>query len=559
MRRALFNNIASWLVLGLFGVTFALSFFVPIYTDEIVGKIAPARALLDGFESFSLFPQCGSAFSFYIPWVGFPSAVIDWAIYGNITAPIFLRIIGMSLFAVWLGMLAWFTLGRLRAEVSSLHIVAGLISFVSLGVLPFLLVLNRGEQTLLVGLTLICILPFVVAQYRPKSHLAWAFLTMIFLLAASIILSTHPKALFFIPLFLVSALHFSVASKRVWVSVVLLAGLALIFYGNLIFLTGRMPCPDAPSLDAILKSQSLSVGTLFSAPKDFFLAGLRSLAHSSVYIKNVLFEWHYQSDWLPSIRDQKLGWFSGLNDVVISLIYLATVGYAIFALAKKLRTSLHAGKLVPETTIPLALFVGIFSCGFFLVAKNFYESALILPLLLLLVVLLLPISLEAKRGCRFCPVIFKILLIASIASQLNLILTFSAYVPNTWMAGGQVAGQELSISPFDYIKTREDVINAAADCGITVGDVNTHLVIDDSTYFPFKNAYRPFHVLYVSGAFGKDIGDRNLISFLKEKNSAGVIARCDSLPSEILKLTKKRATYCCIGKQDINNLPISFQ
>lgn len=559
MRSTLFNKTASWIVLCLFGATFALSLFVPIYTDEITIKITRVQVLLDGFELTSLFPQCVPAVSLHVPWSWIPGAFIDWGIYGNATEPIFLRIIGMSTFFVWLGMLAWFTRRKMKAEISSLHIFAGLSSFVTLGVLPFLLVLNRSEQPLLVGLTLICMLPYIVAHYQPRTNLAWMLLVVIFFLTTTYMFSSHPKTFLFIPLMFVSALHLSVTSKRVWIGVVLLGSLALVCYDSLIFWISYLNCPDAPLLDAILKSQSLSIGTLFSAPKEFVLAGLRSLAHSSVYIKNVLFEWHYQSDWLPSRPDQKLDWFSGLIDVVVSLIYLSTVGYAIFALVRKLRTCLLAGKLVTETTIPLALFIGIFSCSFFLVAKNFYESALILPLFILLLVLLLPASSEAKQGCRFCPFIFKILLIASIASQVNLILTFALYIPYTWLAGGKTIGQELSISSFYYNKTRKDIIDAAANCGITAGELNTHLLIDDSTYFPFKDAYRPFHILYISSFFGKDIGDRNLIKFLKEKNSAGVITRCDGLPPEISKLTKKHANYCCISQQDINTLGANIQ
>jgi hypothetical protein len=559
MRSPIIIKGASWLVLGLFCVTFAISLFVPIYSDEIVVKIAPVRVLLDGFELISLLPQCGSASSSYIPLTWIPGAAIDWAIYGNLTEPILLRIVGMSAFVVWLGMMLWLLLARLRTEISSLHIVAGLIAFVTLGVLPFLLVLNRSEQPLLLGITLICILPYIVAQYQPRTNLVWILLLVIFLITTSYMFSSHPKTFFFIPLLLASAVHLSVASKRLWIGVILLAGLTLICYENLVFSTNGMSCPNAPLLDEILKSQSLSIGTLFETPKEFFLAGMHNLAHSYKYFKNVLFEWHYQSDWLPSSHDQKQGWFSGLIDVVVSLIYLSTVGYVAFSLVKKLRTSLKEGKLVAGTTIPLALSAGIISCGFLLASKNFYESSLILPLLFLLVVLLLPAKLKEIKDCRVCTFIFITLLFASIISQFNLILTFTPYISNSWMSGGQVDGQELSISPFNYIKTRSEVIDAAANCDIKVGALNQHLVIDDSTYFPFKDSYRPFHILYVARAFGKDIGDRNFFPFLKEKNSAGVITSCGSLSPELLKFSKKHSNYCCISRQDINTLGSNIQ
>lgn len=559
MRSSIFIKSACWLVLGLFCITFAASLFVPVYTDEIVIKIAAVRVLLDGFELSSLFPQCGPVSSSHIPLTWIPGAVIDWAMYGNLTEPIQLRIAGMSLFVVWLGMMLWVILSRFRADISSMHIATVLIAFITLGVLPFLMVLSRSEQPLLLGLTLICILPYFVAHYQPRTNLTWILLVVIFCIATSYMFSSHPKTFYFIPLLVISALHLSVTSKRIWISFVLFAGLSLISYESLMFSISRLHCTDAPILNAIFKSQGVSIARLLEAPKEFFLAGFHNLAQSYKYFKNILFEWHYPSDWLPSSHDQKLGWFSSLIDVVVSLIYLSIAGYAVFALAKKIRVNLKEKRFDSGTTIPLALFAGIFFCSFFLTSKNFYESSLILPLLLLLVVLLLPTSLEANKVCRICPLLFKTLLIASIASQLNLIITFTAYIPYPWLAGGQVVGQELSISPFNYIETRQEVIDAAANCDIKVGALNQHLVIDDATYFPFKDVYRPFHALYVSRAFGKDIGDNNFFPFLKEKNSAGVITNCGSLSPMLLKFSKRHTNYCCISQQDINTLGSKIQ
>ena len=347
MRNTIFNNMASWIVLSLFGVTFTLSFFIPIYSDEITLKLTRAQVLLDGFELTTLYPQCSAVFSLHIPWTWVTSALIDGIIYQNVTEPISLRIIGMSTFIVWLGMLAWFMWYNLKARISNLYIIAGLISFVALGVLPLLLVLNRSEQPLLVGITLVSILPYFATQCQPRTNLAWMFLVGIFCLTTSYMFFSHPKTFFFIPLMLVSALQLSVASKRNWIGVVLLAALALICYDSFTFWTNYLYCPDAPLLDVILKSQSLSIGTLFTTPGEFVFAGLRHVSHSYIYIKNILFQLHYQSNWLPSSHDQELSWPITLVDVAVSVIYLSTVGYVIFALVKKLRASLYVRKLAP--------------------------------------------------------------------------------------------------------------------------------------------------------------------------------------------------------------------
>jgi hypothetical protein len=419
-------------------------------------------------------------------------------------------------------------------------------------------VLNRGEQTLLVGLTLICLSPYVVAKYRPTTNRTWIFLVAGFFLATSYMFSIHPKTLLFLPLMLVAVFYLAVASKRAWVGVLLSGWLALIAYESYSFYAGNlMVCTDSPFADSVIKAQSLSPASLFSAPNDFVISGLRDLIHSYVYVKNALFELHYAFEWLPTSQDQKLGWFSSVNDVAITLIFYSTLGYAVFALTKKVRGCFQSGRIGHETTMPLALFIGMFSCAFLLRAKNFYESSLMLPLLLLLVAMLLAGSPRAKQDGRVRPYIFKFLLVAAIASQMNLILTFSAYPFNSWLAGGLVEGQELSTSFFNYDKTRNDVVEAAANCGIVPGEANTHLVVDDSTYFPFKDAYQPYHALAISRALEKSIGDANLMRFLKGKNSAGLITRCDTLSPEIRRLTRQQGNYCCISQQDISRNAIA--
>lgn len=557
MRSSLFLNTVSWSVLCLFCMILAISFFVPIYTDEITIKIARVQVLFDGFELTSLFPQCSAAFSLPVPLTWRPSALLDWLIYGNATTPIFLRIVGVSTFVIWLGSLAWFMRRNMKAQISSLHLMAGLIAIASLGILPFMLALNRSEQVLVVGLTLICMLPFCAAQYQLKSNWVWLLWVASFCLAVSYMFSSHPKTFFFIPLMFVSAIHLSVVSRRSWVSVILLGGLGWICYESLTFWTKRMSCPDAPFLDEILKTHSLSTGLLFLSPINFFHSGLDNLAGSKEYINNILFQSRYQSDWLPFGNENKLDRLSTLVNFSVKAIYVLLVGYFLAVFAKRLRTDWRKQNLVAQTTIPAALLFGIVATSFFMLSKNFYESSLIVPLVLLLfVILIIPVAQTGPWG-RFHSIIFALLLVTSVFSQMNLIRVFATYIPNQWIAGGQVSGQALSISTVNYTNVREEIIEAAAHCGIRTGESNTHLVVDDSTYFVFNDAYRPFHAGYIGGFFGRDIGEKKYLTFLKDNKSAGVIARCDKLYPTISKFATQSSDFCCISRQDIERLGIT--
>lgn len=456
MRSISFIKIAGWMVLCLFAATFALSFFVPIYTDEITVKIARAHVILNGFQLISLFPQCGDApFALPIPWTWIPSLLIDGLIYGNATGPISLRIVGMLMFVVWLGMVEWFMRRNLKAAINFQTIMVGLISLISLGVLPFLLVLNRPEQVLLVGITFISLLPLTIAKVQPQSDWGWALLAVIFCLVVSYIFSNHPKAFFFIPLLIVSALYLWVASKRVWVGTILLGGLGVICYESLSFWNQRMYCPEAPLLDVILKSHSLSIGLLFTSPLDFFHAGLDNVIHSLNYIKNIVFQSRYQSDWLPFSVNQQLDKFTLLINLCVKLIYVMCFGYFFVIFVKRLPAAWRERKLEAQTIIPIALLFGIFSTSFFMFSKNFYESSLILPLILLFFALLLPDSSAGNTRGWSHSYLFGFILIVSIASQVNLLRTFTSSLTGPWLGGGKLQSRDYRLHRLAMHKCRK--------------------------------------------------------------------------------------------------------
>jgi hypothetical protein len=313
-----------------------------------------------------------------------------------------------------------------------------------------------------------------------------------------------------------------------------------------------MYCPDAPILDAILKSHSLSVGTILTSPQDFFVNGMKNLISNWRYLDNILFHPVYQSDWLPRSEKQKHDLFTlGVNLGVI-LVYFACIAYIFMALAKRVRIAWREQILEAGTTIPLTLLFCVISTSFLMSSRNFYESSLILPLLILLALILLCDSQVLEdRAVRY-PYLLGFLLIVSIASQLNLYRTFSNAAFTSWQKGGQVVDQPLSVATVGYGEVREDILRAAAQCGIQAGGVNSHLVIDDSTYLTFSKAYRPIHAGYIGGFFGGDIGDEKYFSFLKQQISGGLITRCDKLSPFVRGASTESSSYCCISEQDIS-------
>jgi hypothetical protein len=542
---------ASWAVLGLFAAVLATALFVPVYTDEITIKIARVQVLSDGFRLASLFPQCGADFALPVPPSWRVSALLDRGIYGGAASPGYLRIIGIATLVAWLGLLAWHMRANTRAQVRTLHLLAGLAAVASLGITPYLLALNRSEQVLVVGLSLVCLLPFLAARHRFQSSLGWLLLTALFLVMVSYMFWSHPKAVFFVPLMLTSAIILAITSRRGWVWFVLLGGVGWVSVESTRFWIKRMYCPDAPFLDEILKSHSLSLGSLFTSPMEFMGAGLHNLIGFKEYVRNILFQVRYQSDWLPQYPGNKLDIQTAMINMGVKVAYVVFIGYTFVLLVRQIRCDWRERKLSARTFVPATLFFGIGVTSFLMVSKNFYESSLILPLMFLLFVLLFqtaPVQSEGKRPYGY---VFAGLLAISILSQLNLLRTFAGHIPRSWMEGGQVKEQALSISSYGYAQEAEKIIAAADKCGIKREHSKEHLVIDDSTYFVFKEAHQPFHAAYLGGFFGRDIGDKNLLLFLNRNGSAGVITRCEKLSPEIRRYATGFGNYCCIGQQEI--------
>src|SRR5262245_11070533 len=135
--------VAVFAVLAL--ASFALSLFLPVYTDEIMWKAMQSRMGYDDFHSIGLLVTC-DVHEIPTPRLLQPFRLIDTAIYQDISQPFLIRVIG-EIFAVVWGFLAWILLRRALAPAISSGVIAlGVVSFATLGVMPFLLVSSGPEQ-----------------------------------------------------------------------------------------------------------------------------------------------------------------------------------------------------------------------------------------------------------------------------------------------------------------------------------------------------------------------------------------------------------------------------
>ncbi len=76
-----------------------------------------------------------------------------------------------------------------------------------------------------------------------------------------------------------------------------------------------------------------------------------------------------------------------------------------------------------------------------------------------------------------------------------------------------------------------------------------HVVVDHMTYFAYLKDRSPIHVLYISEfGYDGDLLNGKLLPFLKERNSPGLITRCEREPNEFRDAQRHNDRgYCCVG------------
>jgi hypothetical protein len=418
--------------------------------------------------------------------------------------------------------------------------------------MPFLMVLNRGEQSLLLGLTFISLLPILLKKYSAKSHFSSFTIVIFFSSVASFTFLIHPKALFYTPVFMIAAIYIGISNRKYIVSTFLTCFSILLSHQSFKFWNSRFLSCEAPIIKSIFEAQSLLISDLLSSPWEFLGRGIKNLIHSYVYFKNTLFELHYQANWLPSSTEIKLDFFSTMNDVLIILTFLSIFIWALFKIPQFVWHDFQKRIVQYDICIVIALFVGNFGCAFFRSTKNFYDSSLALPVLFLIALLLFTRQVNQNSTSKKNHQVYLLLVIVSILSLSNLVLKFYQFPLSNWISEGRVNGQADSISINNYLKVQDAVLITGSACGIEPNNHNLHLAIDYETYFPFKNAKKIFLIpTILMDVNDKDEQGKYLLNFLNKNNSAGLLARCDSLPGDISQRSRKKGLYCCMSQEDI--------
>ena len=538
----------SLVVIMLLLASFLLGIFVPLYTDEVATKIVQARFFAEGGKIVTLFPQCGASFIVDTPLTWYPAAMIYAFLYAGLE-PLGIRISGVAMALVWVTLSFWGILKITSIRQYSIYLYAAIAVILGLGVLPFMLILARSEQWLILLITLYCFFPII--SRRVISHEStlnkWG-LFFVFCLVTSLFFYSHPKAIFFFPLVIVSVFYTFGIKNRLFLGLSI-SFLVICTFQSVLLAKTLTHCEDAPKLSAILSSQTLDFKLIKTSPVAFITTATENIINAPNSITNyVLFSNNYQSGWLPAVNEGSLTFAVRFVNDISQALLLTCLWSALLLPLFFFYKFINSAKNRENFFLVLALWIGLVGHLAIFSTWNFYGAALILPLSILILVLVGADSfqLAMQRLWAKC-----VLLIALVLSLSSFYVLFNTILPKLILTAkadkGLLLGQPLSVATFNFQSQRLRIRALATTCGIH-GDDSNHLVIDDLTYFAFNRLHQPIHMIYLyEGGFGLDVAGDRIKPFLTKMTSDGIIARCTYLPQLYKDKAVRDGNYCCVN------------
>jgi len=533
------SRIAYALLFLLSVITLILSCFIPIHIDDIMADIAFSRAGYDGWKGIGVLVICKSSFATPIPVTLLPGRAFAWLLYYPLSTPVAIRVFGVSLFAGWIGSLAWGIRKSLSIAPSWGKILSLIISLVFLGVMPFLPVFIRPETLMAIVIAFYALLPFYHQKNQPSSY-ECMIITVIFLFASSWFFSIHPKALLFTPLVLYS---FLTLRNRAFFKAASLSVLLCTIIQSYNYWASRMQCPESIKTSQYINGKGLQLRFLIENPRHFFDAFFFLLGKSTHYLDNVIFASDYHLLWLP---DAHINSLHIIANFLIKSVVVAVLGFWLFSLIKMARKACEKKTfLAPGVSVPFLIVISLILMAGVQGTKNFYDMTLFWLIGSCLTIILL-YGADSIFSQRMRRNILAGLVCLSLLSQSLLISIYwilPAISAHAGINGEFNNDQEMSI--LHYSERHEHIVHAASQCGISPDQENQHLAVDMYTYLEFRDSYQPIFIKFI------DNPENILLPFLKSVDSAGLITLCRSLPKNIQDTSIQDNGLCCIKKDVI--------
>ena len=487
----------------------------------------------------------------------YPGSIFVTLLYGRLEL-VGLKVSGILLALVWFigtGWLACRTATRKTEKVHRFAMVAGVLGC---GVFPCVLVLARRESIMLLCLLAYCALPIASRRWASARFGAHG-VALAFIFTTSLFFFSHPKALFYLPFVLVSAL-LTAPWRRTRSAVVIVPCVLVIATQCVRFIAATVRCDDAPGLTKMWAALTLDPGLIARDPTAFFATGLTNLAETPERAWAGLMFRANTTGWVPLPRSMRLPLdVLTLNSVTSAFfaVFLCGIPVLLLVAAWRHRSSgASRGNLALAASLALSVAANAFMLNDF----AFYNSQLMLPAVALVVALVG----WTRRGSTVPRPLAAIgvLLLSTIACA-NFV-AFLCYhgpvlVENATKARSEVPGQPLAIPIFGFGAETAKIRELASRCGFD-GDGSTHLVIDEMTYYAFHDLAQPINLMSISDAVnytGQALPGEKVVLLLRRLQSPGVIGRCNLFPTALHPRALSSGSYCCVGKAALDTAPPS--
>jgi hypothetical protein len=520
-----------------------LGLLVPIYSDE-VGWRFQARMAFDGGVDRFVAENCGLNTLAQTPVFMQPLRYATAAFNSTFADPLTIRLVGIACALTWLALL-WALVGRLSrtpAEANRMRTIG--FSLASLGLLPFMLVISRPEQPILLALTAAIFLATAgLNKMRAEDGTAAsAIKAALVVLLGLIALGYHLKGIIFMPIFLAAAVFSSHGPKgrpwRIAAPLVLIGATAL----SVPYWIGRFRCPADPLLAEKLGRENIA-SVIFNAdpiaPKvGKLLAGLNPFD----YILLTVPKMRNMSNWLPP---QVIGHGTALGWTILVMIcwaacMLAAIGVLIVVLRRRPREPGDVRRLV----FALLIAATILFWSVAQIHKNVYESALTVPLTIIVFVLAFTSIRDSARMLRLTRALSLTALGSAAISAVLLMAFYGPALSGIARNPGYIAAQKSSASVFGYDAIHADILATGKLCGISNDAHTKGLLVDDLTYIAYMNSWRPLHRTGILSDWNGSISDP--AAYLRAHGSSGAVIGCRYLPPALQSRARRNGPYCCL-------------
>jgi len=451
----------------------------PVYPDEEQWLFVNSRQWIDHSMQY-LFPVCQNGFQISQPILWAPIRGIEWLLYSHFGLIQHIRIAGIVQAIIFIVVFNKFLQNYAR-QVKFAQIL-GLVT-ASIGLVPFLLVLNRPEQQLI--LLFFCSLNACQSFFKAELLTSKILLgTALAFLVASMP-AVHPKGSLF-SLASIFVLIYLTRKKSLGITLPVAAiGLFSSLVSTQVW-SIRTECKESNFLNQIFQTITINPTKL---NQDLVRMVAGNIFRTPKYLLGTLYQTNYQSNWLA--QDQKL---SLVVLWVANLAFLAFVTYMFAQLFKQFLTIKKSREKFGISEIVSILFILMFLILTVLQrTKNFYDAYI--PIILLTSAAIIVQSRnrldETKRLKRFLVAI--------------VVLTIPAFIGTSTNFGT------------DSLKSQKNIYHLIIEkCKISdVELTNGGFLIDNSLSRSFWNSPRFIYSGYVWGWWAQDVDSKKLIQRLK--------------------------------------------